>query len=73
MPARGCDLNTASVDDLLKIEGFDRNWAQKIVDYRNSHGVFHDWSDLQDIPGFTASNIDKLKRFRCTIGGKKAA
>lgn len=73
MPARGFDLNTASVDDFLKIEGFDRSWAQKIVDYRDEHGGFYDWSDLEAIPGFSARNIDKLKRNGWTIGGKKAA
>lgn len=73
MPARGFDLNRATIDDLLNIEGIDRNWAQRIVDYRSSHGAFNDWSDLEDIPGFSSRNVDKLKRSGVTIGGKKAA
>lgn len=73
MPARGFDLNTASIDDLLNVEGLDRSQAEKIIDYRDEYGGFYDWSDLEAIPGFSARNIDKLKRSGCTVGGRKAA
>ena len=73
MPARGFDLNTASIDDLLAVKGFDRDWVQKIIDYRNSHGPFNEWTDLYDIPGFSARHINDLRRSGVTISGKKAA
>lgn len=67
------DLNKASVDELQSIEGIDRNWAQKIVEYRDSHGAFRDWSDLEDIPGFSSRHVNMLKKGGANIGGKKAA
>ncbi|CAG1066129.1 hypothetical protein BAC1_01733 [uncultured bacterium] len=73
MPIRGFDLNTATIDDLLTVKGLDRNWAQKIIDYRNSHGPFNDWTDLNDIPDFSARHINDLRRSGVTIGGKRAA
>lgn len=73
MPARGFDLNTATIDDLLTVKGLDRNWAQKIIDYRSSHGPFNDWTDLDDIPGFSSRYVNDLRRSGVTIGGKKAA
>jgi competence protein ComEA len=73
MPIRGFDLNTASIDDLLTVKGIDRDWAQKIIDYRNSHGPFNEWYDLDDIPGFTTRHVNDLRRSGVTIGGKRAA
>lgn len=70
---RGFDLNNATLDDLQKIKGFDRDWARKIIDYRDSHGPFNDWTDLDDVPGLSARHVNDLRRAGVTIGGKKAA
>ena len=63
-------LNTATEQELTFIFGSD--YAQKIVDYRNQHGPFKSWEDMQHIPGILAPMLDTLKRLGCTLGGKAA-
>lgn len=70
---REFDVNKASVTLFMKVEGIDRDIAQKIVDYRDQHGPFHNWSDLERIPGLRAALLEKLKNSGATLGGKKAA
>jgi len=66
------DLNTATEQQLAGIQGFNRDQAKKIVDYRNQNGVFNSWEDLKRIPGVPANMLDTLKRHGCTIGGRVA-
>lgn len=74
MPRREFDLNDADVDVLIKIEGVDRSLAQKIIDYRESHGgAFRDWSELERIPGFTALLAERIRNGGGVIGALREA
>lgn len=58
---KGLNLNKASVDDLEQIGGMGRKRAQDIVNYRDQHGPFKSWEDLDNVTGFSKKLVDELK------------
>ncbi len=56
-------INKGGLEDLEKIEGIDRNMAQRILDYRELNGEFKHIEALIRIPGFTSEIIARLKNF----------
>ena len=58
---KGVDLNRAKVEDLEHIGVLGRKRAQDIINYRNEHGPFKSWSDLEKVPGFSKKLADDLK------------
>ena len=69
---KNLDLNTATEQELSGIPGFGRDNAKKIVEYRNQHGPFKSWEDLNHVPGMLRSVLETLKHHGCTVGGKAA-
>lgn len=55
------NLNTASKDDLIKIDGVGDKKADKILEYRNQKGGFKSPDDLKNISGFGEKTVAKLK------------
>ena len=53
-------LNIASVDQLLSIDGMTEKLAEAIVDYRSNSGFFATPEDLLNVPGLTQQVFDKL-------------
>jgi competence protein ComEA len=45
------NINTAGVDELMKLSGVDRSLAEKIVKYRDAHGLFKKATDLRNVEG----------------------
>jgi competence protein ComEA len=66
------DLNTATEQELMTVQGLSKDYARKIVEYRNQHGQFKSWEDLKRIPGMPGNMLDTLKRHGSTVGGKVA-
>lgn len=54
-------INKGSLEDIEKLDGIDRNMAQRILDYRELNGEFKHIEALIRIPGFTSEIIAKLK------------
>ncbi len=54
-------INKGSLEDLEKLEGVDKNMAQRIFDYRELNGEFKHIEALIRVPGFTSEMIQKLK------------
>jgi hypothetical protein len=51
VPLYTFDLNAGEIEDFLTLEGFSKVDAEKIVQYRQTHGFFTDWNQLDAIPG----------------------
>lgn len=49
------DLNSAAVTLLTQLPGVAKNVAYEIVNYREHHGGFSGWEDLQKIPSLSKS------------------
>ena len=60
-PAGPVSLSAATVEQLDELPGVGPVTAQKIVDYRSSHGAFRSVDDLDAVPGIGPARIDALK------------
>lgn len=56
------DLNSASRKLLTQLPGVTKDVAYKIVNYRNQHGGFSDWSDVENATGFSSNRMAVLKK-----------
>ncbi len=61
------NLNTANVDELLKIPGISKRRAEAIVDYRDEHGPFRSLDDIRNISGFSESMLDVMNQCEISL------
>lgn len=61
-------INKAKVEDLVNIEGLDRDRAENIIKFRDENGPFEDWEDLKRIPGFDDDTVDALRSDEVDMG-----
>ena len=45
------NINTADLKELMKLQGVGRSLAEKIVQYRDAHGLFKKAVDLRKVEG----------------------
>ena len=57
------DLNRATVDDLMLIDGIGESTAVKIVHFREASGPFKNVSDLTKISGIKEKKLKRWERF----------
>jgi competence ComEA-like helix-hairpin-helix protein len=62
------DLNTATEQELMVIQGIGKDNAKKIVQHRLQNGSFKTWEDLKRIHGLPFHMLDTLKRCGFTVG-----
>jgi competence protein ComEA len=55
------NLNTASKDELMQIEGLDEERAGRIIQYREENGGFESIEEIGKIPGFEEVLVEKVK------------
>lgn len=55
------NINTATKTDLEAIIGIGPRTAEKIVEYRKSHGIFKRVEDIKNVKGITEKRFDKIK------------
>jgi competence ComEA-like helix-hairpin-helix protein len=65
------DLNHAGPEELAGISGVDSRRAGEIVTYRSKHGPFHNWDEVERVPGVGVSLIEVL-RSETTLGDEGA-
>jgi competence protein ComEA len=58
-PGAKININTADVNELMKLAGVGRSLAEKIVQYRDAHGPFKTATDLRKVEGVGQSLWEK--------------
>lgn len=56
------NLNTATVEQLVKIPGLNQDLAKKIIQLREENGEFIDMEELLDVDGITNQLLRQLKK-----------
>jgi competence ComEA-like helix-hairpin-helix protein len=54
-------LNQADKATLMSVSGIGEKIAQRILEYRNQEGSFHDIEELRRIKGLTKSKYEKIR------------
>jgi competence protein ComEA len=60
-PSAPLDLNSATLEQLEALPGVGPVTAQKILDYRQAHGPFHEVAELEGVPGIGPAHMAQLK------------
>lgn len=55
------NVNTAQQSELERTKGLDKQKAHAIIVWRSANGSIDNFTELQQVPGFTPALIDKLK------------
>lgn len=63
------DLNSADLQELMTLPGIGKVFAQRIIDYRNTHGPFTSVTNLIYIDGFGSGRLEKILDY-VKIGGQ---
>lgn len=57
------DLNTATADQLMQIDGIGEKTAADIIAYRDEHGGFSDVEELVNIKGIGEKKLEKWREY----------
>ncbi len=60
-PATRLDLNTATEDELARLPGVGPSLARKLVEARQSRGIFTTWDDVDAVAGVGAARLETLR------------
>lgn len=55
------NINTASVEELSKLNGIGESKAKNIIDYRNRNGKFNKIEDIMNVTGIGEAAYNKIK------------
>lgn len=55
------NINTAGINELIKLSGIGEATAQKIIDYRKENGNFTNIDDLMKIKGIGEKKLEAIK------------
>ena len=65
------DINTATREDLQKIEGIGKQLADQIIRYREENGRFESVDELLDVPGIDPERFERFKD-QVTVGNERS-
>jgi len=57
------NINTASLDELMTLNGIGESKANSIIDYRNTNGLFTSIEDIKNVSGIGDSAYSKIKDY----------
>ena len=55
------NINTATKDELLKINGIGETKANSIIEYRNKNGNFNNIEEIKNVSGIGDAAFEKIK------------
>ena len=67
---RPIDINTASAEELVEVNGIGPSKAQAIVEHRQQHGTFASVDDLREVNGIGSKLLERL-RPQLTAGDRR--
>ena len=57
------DLNKATVNELVKLKGIGKKYAERIIEYREKNGDFEKIEDIMKVKGIGQKKFDAIKDF----------
>ena len=61
LPGETVNINTADIDTLMKLPGIGEVIAQRIIDYRQAHGVFRSIEEIKDVEGIGEGRFEQIR------------
>ena len=55
------NINTATKDELMRLNGVGEKKAETIIEYREENGLFNKKEDLMNIPGIGQKTFENLQ------------
>jgi competence protein ComEA len=71
-PATKVDLNTATAEQLTELPGVGPKLAERIVEYRQKNGGFHEPRELMNVRGIGEKSYQRIEPW-LTVGQAKKA
>ncbi len=69
IPARSevqrVSINTATLEELMSLPQIGQVTAQRIIDYRDSHGFFQQLEDIKAVKGIGEKTFEKIRDLIC--------
>ncbi len=63
---RACvSINSADHEQLMTLKGVGESVAQRIIDYRNEHGLYQSIEDLMKVKGIGIKKFEAMKEALC--------
>ncbi len=67
-PAPRIDLNQATLDDLVQLPGIGPSLAERILEYRKTHGPFRSIEDLLNVKGIGPAKLEQIRPYITVTG-----
>lgn len=62
-PELKLNINTAEAQELCLLPGIGETIAERIVDYRQAHGLFNNTDEIMNVSGIGAKTYEEIKSY----------
>ena len=57
------NINTASKEELMKLDGIGDTISDRIIDYRDEHGAFSSIEEIKNVKGITETVYKRIEQY----------